>query len=71
MEILQTIAAKTVYLSWPWQDVAIDQGLIRGGQVYQHVFDNPADTNARFWKDVRQLYFAFQQQDLNKIRLFY
>ncbi|AOQ23855.1 hypothetical protein MTAT_04880 [Moorella thermoacetica] len=73
---IQTIAAETVFAPIPWTKVALEDGFIickeSGFSRVEELTElTPPLENPHFWKEVRQLYFAFEQKDWQKIRLFY
>ncbi|NPV70416.1 MAG: hypothetical protein HPY55_07215 [Firmicutes bacterium] len=76
MHRLETIAAETAYASIPWVKVALTQDE-RGERWIRCIEDNlrgmfnPTETDPRFWRTVRQLYFAFEKNDWRQIEDFY
>ncbi|KAF1084856.1 hypothetical protein SPSYN_02026 [Sporotomaculum syntrophicum] len=76
MNTLKTICADVIYLPLRWKGVSIDEKFIYcNGFEDLHEKDifrpNPVEENPRFWLEVRQLYFDFQDKKWERIESFY
>jgi len=71
---LGRLYARIEYYPTTWEETVIEDGFIRPGEWGKRWWDwdkSPTETNRRFWKDVRQLYFDFEGGAWDRIRVFY
>ncbi|TEB14617.1 hypothetical protein Psfp_02758 [Pelotomaculum sp. FP] len=78
MNPLKTICADVVYVPIKWKGASIAEAkgiIINRGTIDLHAKDllksNPVEENPRFWREVRQLYFDFENQKWESINNFY
>jgi len=65
--------AQILYYPLPWEEIVIDETeitclhhkMLRASEMF-----NPTEKPG-FWKEVQQLYFAFEQNDFSKVKNFY
>lgn len=65
---------KILYLPRPWEKLAFEDGLIRLVErkpLGMRELFNPAAMNPRFWREVRDLSFRFQEGDRAAVAAFY
>lgn len=72
---LYPVYANAFYVAIPWKQVQIEGDVIRclryAGIDPDRLLYLPLDENPRFWREVRQLSFAFRDNDKGKIVGFY